>query len=120
MPWNHYVSYFFGGLILANALPHLAAGTMGQPFQSPFAKPPGKGYSSSTVNAVWGWFNLGIAYLLLVQVGDFQIRNLACAAPLLVGALAGSLMGAGNFGKYNGGARPLEAQAANTSIPKGN
>ena len=57
MNWLWLVSYFFGGLFTANAIPHFAAGTMGRPFQSPFAKPPGKGLSSSTVNVVWGFFN---------------------------------------------------------------
>ena len=34
----HLVSYFFGGMFLANAVPHFVSGMMGQPFQSPFAK----------------------------------------------------------------------------------
>jgi hypothetical protein len=54
MNWLHAVSYFFGGLFLANAVPHYVSGVMGKPFQSPFAKPPGKGLSSSTLNVVWG------------------------------------------------------------------
>ena len=44
--------------VLANAVPHLVSGVMGRPFQSPFAKPPGEGLSSSTVNVLWGFFNL--------------------------------------------------------------
>jgi hypothetical protein len=119
MPWNHYVSYFFGGFVLANAVPHFVAGMMGKPLQSPFAKPSGKGYSSSTVNAAWGWFNLVIAYLLLFQVGHFDIGNIQCAAPPLVAALLGSLQLSRHFGAFNGGNRPLEEQAANAFIPKG-
>jgi len=119
MLWNHYVSYFFGGFVLTNAIPHFVAATLGQPFQSPFAKPPGKGYSSSSVNAVWGWFNLVVAYLLFFQVGNFDVRNLACIAPPLVAALLGSLVHSFNFGKYNGGGDPSKAQAANAAIPKG-
>jgi hypothetical protein len=69
MNWMWLVSYFFGGVFAANAIPHFVAGTMGRPFQSPFAKPPGKGLSSSTVNVVWGFFNAVIAYLLVVRVG---------------------------------------------------
>jgi hypothetical protein len=63
MEWLHELSYFAGGLVLANAIPHFVSGTMGRPFQSPFAKPHGEGLSSSTINAVWGFFNLVIAYL---------------------------------------------------------
>src|SRR5580704_2642079 len=52
--WLWLVSYFFGGVFAANAIPHFVAGTMGRPFQSPFAKPPGQGLSSATVNVLWG------------------------------------------------------------------
>ena len=38
--WYHFVAYFFGGVFLANALPHLINGMSGNPFQSPFASPP--------------------------------------------------------------------------------
>ncbi|MDE2465506.1 MAG: hypothetical protein KGO02_17605, partial [Alphaproteobacteria bacterium] len=48
MHWLWIVSYFFGGAFLANAIPHTVSGLMGRPFQSPFAKPPGEGLSSST------------------------------------------------------------------------
>ena len=41
MRWYHYISYFFGGVFLANALPHLGNGISGHAFQSPFASPPG-------------------------------------------------------------------------------
>lgn len=44
MPWYHYVSYFFGGAFLANAVPHFVSGTMGRPFQSPLRTLPAKGY----------------------------------------------------------------------------
>jgi len=53
MNWLHEISYLFGGAFLANAVPHFVSGMMGQSFQSPFAKPPGKGLSSSTVNVRW-------------------------------------------------------------------
>ena len=47
-----------------NAVPHLAAGTMGMPFPSPFAKPPGKGNSPPIVNAIWGFANLIVGLYL--------------------------------------------------------
>jgi len=50
MDWLHLISFFFGGAFLSNAIPHIASGSMGRAFQSPFAKPSGQGLSSSTVN----------------------------------------------------------------------
>ena len=75
MNWLHLVSYFFGGAFLANADPALVSGLMGEPFQSPFAKPRGEGLSSSTVNVLWGFFNLVVGYLLVCRVGDFALRE---------------------------------------------
>ena len=66
MHWYQYLSYFFGGAFLANTLPHLGNGVTGRPFQSPFAKPPGEGLSSSTINVLWGFFNLAVAYVLVL------------------------------------------------------
>jgi len=45
MQWLHLIRYFFGGCLLANAIPHFVSGVMGRPFQSPFANPPGQGFS---------------------------------------------------------------------------
>jgi hypothetical protein len=72
MRWYHYVAYFFGGAFLANTLPHLGNGISGHPFQSPFASPPGEGLSSSTVNVLWGLFNLAVGYLLVCRVGTLR------------------------------------------------
>ena len=65
MAWLSLVSYFFGGAFLANAIPHLVNGVMGRAFQSPFAKPPGQGLSSATVNVLWGFFNVIVGYVLV-------------------------------------------------------
>lgn len=75
MPWQLAVAYFFGGAFAANAIPHLISGVSGRRFQSPFASPPFKGLSSPPVNVAWGLFNLCVAYVLLVQVGDIDIRS---------------------------------------------
>src|SRR5258708_13131238 len=83
MRWYHYVAYFFGGAFLANAVPHFVNGVSGRPFQSPFASPPGEGLSSSTVNVLWGFFNLAVGYLLVCRVGTFQLRQ--TGHPLLLG-----------------------------------
>jgi hypothetical protein len=74
MDWLHDVSYLFGGALLANAVPHFVSGMTGRPFQSPFARPPGKGLSSSTVNVIWGFANFVIAYLLIARVGNFDLH----------------------------------------------
>ena len=106
MTWPHLLSYFFGGAFLANAVPHLVAGMMGRPFQSPFAKPPGQGLSSSTVNAAWGFFNLVVGYLLVCRVGDFDLRDTPDIIALGVGAFLIALFSARQFGRFNGGNAP--------------
>jgi len=106
MPWLPLLSYFFGGAFLANAIPHVVSGMMGRPFQSPFAKPPGQGLSSSTVNVLWGFFNIVVGYVFVCRVGDFGLRNtgdlLACGA----GALLIALFCARHFGRLHGGNAP--------------
>jgi hypothetical protein len=103
MEWLHYLSYFFGGAFLTNAIPHFVSGTMGHPFQSPFAKPPGEGLSSSTVNVIWGAFNFVVAYLLIVQVGSFDIRAAYDVVALGLGGLLISIPTSRHFGKFHGG-----------------
>ena len=106
MTWHHLVSYFFGGVFLANAIPHLVSGMIGQPFQSPFAKPPGKGLSSSTVNVLWGFFNAVVGYILVVRVGNFDLRSISDVVALAVGALLISFQSARHFGQFHGGNSP--------------
>ena len=106
MNWLTLVSYFFGGVFLCNAIPHLAAGSMGRPFQSPFAKPRGEGLSSSTVNVLWGFLNLAIAYVLICRVGDFNLRSTVDAAALGLGFLLIGLFAARHFGRFHGGNSP--------------
>lgn len=106
MPWLHFLSWFFGGAFLANATPHFLSGVMGRPFQSPFAKPPGEGLSSSTVNVLWGFFNLVIGYVLIFHVGNFSLRNTADAVALGLGVLAIGVPTARLFGRFNGGHPP--------------
>ena len=106
MTWLLLVAYFLGGFFLTNAIPHFVSGMMGQPFQSPFAKPPGKGLSSSTVNVLWGFFNAVVGYLLVVQVGNFDLRSIPDALALAVGVLLSSLLSARRFGQFHGGNAP--------------
>jgi hypothetical protein len=72
--WHQLIACFFAGMFLANFVPHFVQGVSGNRFPTPFAKPPGKGLSSSTVNVVWALFNLVVGYLLFragrVSSGD--------------------------------------------------
>jgi len=103
MNWLQTVSYFFGAAFLTNAVPHFVGGMMGESFQTPFAKPSGKGLSSSTVNVLWALANFVFAYLLLLRVGRFDPRSMACIAPFAAGVLLLSLFSAWNFGQLHGG-----------------
>ena len=109
MNWLWLVSYFFGGAFSANAIPHFVAGTLGRPFQSPFAKPSGKGLSSATVNVVWGFFNAVLGYLLIARVGSFHPRAAGHILAFGLGALLISVFSARHFGQFHGGNAPTRA-----------
>lgn len=106
MQWLDLVSYFFGGGFLANAAPHFVSGVIGKPFQSPFAKPPGEGLSSSTVNVLWGFLNLIVGYVLVCRVGDFGLRSTSDVTALGLGILLIGLLCARLFGRFHGGNSP--------------
>ncbi len=65
MPILLIISSFFAGLLICNAIPHLAAGLRGESFPTPFAKPPGKGLSTPLVNVLWGWGNLFLGLAIM-------------------------------------------------------
>jgi hypothetical protein len=111
MGWLNFVSYFFGGAFLCNAIPHVVSGLMGHSFQSPFAKPPGQGLSSSTINVLWGVLNLAIAYALICH--DFSLHSTADAAALGLGFLLLGLYCARHFGRFHGGNSPGETNCVN-------
>jgi hypothetical protein len=106
MQSGHYIAYIFGGAFLANAVPHYVCGIMGRPFQSPFAKPPGEGLSSSTINVFWGFLNLVVGYALICRIGDFDLRATDQVAAAGFGALLLSVFMARHFGRFNGGNSP--------------
>jgi hypothetical protein len=112
MMWLRDLSYFFGGVFLTNAIPHFVSGVMGRPFQSPFAKPSGEGLSSSTINVLWGCFNLVIGYLLIGRVGEFGARSTDHVLALGLGVLLMALITARLFGRFHGGNTPDESGAA--------
>lgn len=106
MAWLHLVSWFFGGAFLTNAVPHFVSGIMGKPFQSPFAKPPGEGLSSSTVNVLWGFLNMAIGYVLVCRIGNFSLNDTGDAVVFGLGILAISVPTARHFGRFHGGHVP--------------
>jgi hypothetical protein len=106
MNWLHDTAYFFGAVFLTNAVPHFVSGVMGRPFQSPFAKPPGKGLSSSTVNVLWGFLNLVVGYVLICRVGNFDLCSTEPVMAAGLGLLLIGLMLARSFGRFHGGNSP--------------
>jgi hypothetical protein len=106
MEWSHYAAWFFGGAFLTNAVPHFVSGVMGRPFQSPFAKPRGEGLSSSTVNVLWGVFNLAVGYGLVCRVGDFDVHSIDHVVALGLGVLLMGVITARLFGRFHGGNAP--------------
>lgn len=106
MNWLWLAAYFFGGAFAENAVPHFVSGVTGHPFQSPFAKPPGEGLSSSRLNVAWGVANLVIAWLLVARIGAFDWRDPAHAAAFGLGLLLKGLFSAHHFGKFHGGNTP--------------
>ncbi len=109
MNWVWLVSYFFGGVFAVNAIPHFVAGTMGRPFQSPFANPPGQGLSSATVNVLWGFVNAVVGYLLVAHVGSFDLRSKSHILAFGLGALLISISIARYFGQFHGGNSPIRS-----------
>jgi hypothetical protein len=75
MLWYDVAAYFFGGVFLANFVPHFVAGVSGRSFPTPFAKPPFRGLSSPAVNVLWGLCNLAVAYALLVGLGELELQR---------------------------------------------
>jgi hypothetical protein len=101
--WHHYIAWCFGGAFLTNAIPHLVSGVSGSPLQTPFSSPPGVGLSSSTVNVLWGMFNLIVGYVLVVRIGQFDLRRTKHVFFLGLGILAMALLLAYQLGKLHGG-----------------
>lgn len=106
MTWLPLLAYFVGGFFLANAVPHMVSGLMGRPFPTPFSRPPGKGLSSPTVNALWGFFNAVAGYLLVAYVGSFDLKSVPDALALGGAVLLRSLLAARRHGQLFGSEAP--------------
>ena len=98
MNWQNYTACFFAGMFLANVVPHFVHGVSGDRFPTPFAKPPGKGLSSSTVNVVWALFNLAIGYVLF-RTGKVSSGDVPAAVVFFAGIAAISTMLSVHFTK---------------------
>jgi hypothetical protein len=57
---------------------------------------------------LWGFLNLVVGYLLVVRVGDFDLRSTADVVALGLGALLIGLFMARHFGRFNGGNSPAD------------
>jgi hypothetical protein len=110
MNWLQYVWFFLAGVFLTNGIPHFVSGVMGRPFQTPFANPPGKGLSSSTVNVVWGFINFVVAYLFAYKLGRFDWFATDQVIALGAGVLFMGLLSARLFGRFHGGNSPGKGQ----------
>ncbi len=87
MTWIVILAHLVAGMLLANSIPHFVNGISGNPFQSPFATPPGVGESSPLINVLWGAANFAVGYLLLFGTGDFRWGISMDAAIVGLGAL---------------------------------
>lgn len=91
MEWYYYLAGFFAGLFLTNAIPHFVHGISGNRFPTPFAKPPGKGLSSPTVNVLWALANLIIGYILF-RVGMVSQTNIWTLVTFFAGVAFASIV----------------------------
>ena len=96
MNWYSYVACFFAGLFLTNVVPHFVHGISGDPSPTPFAKPPGKGLSSPTVNVVWSLANLVIGYVLF-RVGGVASGDTLALVIFFAGIAAISILSSVHF-----------------------
>jgi hypothetical protein len=104
MPILVYIAHFFGGVFLANGVPHFVNGVCGRPFRTPFVgTAPGR-VSSPMTNVVWGWVNLLVAYLLFIDVGPRYLGSLpdtfaSGAGVLVMGLLLAKLFAGDRAGR---------------------
>jgi hypothetical protein len=103
MPWYFYLLEFLSGAFLANGVPHFVQGVSGNPFQSPFAKPPGVGESSPLSNALWGFANLVAGALLLHFFWPTGESAAAGWCAVGAGALLLAVQASLHFGKVRAG-----------------
>lgn len=104
MPTVTLLIHFIGGLFLANAIPHLVHGISGHRFQTPFARPFGKGESPPLVNVLWAAFNLAVGWRLVHVRRGYGPRPPADQLAIALGGLTIALLLGWWFGKARGAA----------------
>ncbi|WBO24029.1 hypothetical protein [Sphingomonas abietis] len=70
-----YLMMLIAGILLCNALPHLASGLRGERFFTLWAKPFGTGRSSAFENFLWGAANLFVAVFLLTRTASQNVPH---------------------------------------------
>ena len=100
LPMNilYLIAHFFAGAFACNCIPHLVCGLSGEPFPTPFAKPPGVGRSSPMVNFLWGTANMMAAAALWAYSPVIIGFNISAGSFLLGFILIGAFC-AQHFGK---------------------
>src|SRR5579885_2475980 len=93
------LAHFVGGALLANSIPHGVHGISGHRFQTPFARPPGRGESSPVVNVVWSAVNLALGWAAVHWHRGGGVRPHADRLAIAAGALLMALGLAWWFGK---------------------
>jgi len=83
--------YFYGGVLLAHAVPHCVSGVMGQPFPTFWTRLRGKRLPCPTMNVLWGFCSAVAGFLLVASVGQFDLRSTRDVGVLAMGALFASL-----------------------------
>ncbi len=114
MLWQS-VACFFGGVFLANFVPHFVTGVSGRPFPSPFATPPFRGLSSPVVNVLWGLINLAAAYALLALVARLEPQDVPRVLVAAAGFGLASLGIARSLGRLPPGPTPRPHSASPTA-----
>jgi hypothetical protein len=87
---------FAAGVFLVNAVPHGVAGVQGRRFPSPFARPPGRGLSSPTVNVAWSAVNAAAGVALLARNRSSGGRLGLGAGGLVMAVFLSSYFGRGD------------------------
>jgi hypothetical protein len=91
MHWLSLLLCLVAGALVSNSIPHLANGTSGRAFQTPFSRGRISAKSSPVVNVLWGSLNLGLGVVLFWANGGGSIWAAVVAA---VGGLAVAVLDA--------------------------
>ncbi len=109
MAWYGYILQFLSAALLTNSVPHFVQGVSGNPFQSPFGKPPGVGESSPVSNVIWGFANFVGGALLFAHFPPqgYLGWGIVGAGSFLMAVQLGA-----HFGKVRAAARASERRSA--------